>query len=208
MYQFFSKYQCGFRRGYNTQYCLLAMLEAWKSAVDKWESFGALLTDLCKAFDCLSHELLLAKLYACKFSIAAISRHFSHANKSRIFKSLNFRGKADRSLSGNWLVNHLRHLKLHSNAQSWLARSPCHMGTFWKTKNWSSHFWKGQQFKFFCVEFTAAEGLNSPKQVFLLNLRLWPAHSQTFGLFSTWELLRKLIRKGCSVKPTGFWFKN
>ena len=35
MDQFLSKYLCGFRKGYSTQYCLLAMLEKSKSAVDK-----------------------------------------------------------------------------------------------------------------------------------------------------------------------------
>ena len=72
MDQFLSKYQCGFRKGYSTQYCLLAMLEKWKSAVDEGKSFGALLTDLSKAFDSLSHELLLAKLHAYGLSIAAL----------------------------------------------------------------------------------------------------------------------------------------
>ena len=72
MDQFLSKYQCGFRKGYSTQYCLLAMLEKWKSAVDKGKSFSALLTDLSQAFDCLSHELLLAKRHAYGFSIAAL----------------------------------------------------------------------------------------------------------------------------------------
>ena len=67
-----SKYQCDFRKGYSTQYCLLAVLEKWKSAVDKVKSFGALLTDLSKAFDCLSHELLLATFHAYRFSIAAL----------------------------------------------------------------------------------------------------------------------------------------
>ena len=64
MLEFLSKYQCGFRKGYSTQYCLLTMLEKWKSAGNKGTSFGALLTDLPKAFDCLSHELLFAKLHA------------------------------------------------------------------------------------------------------------------------------------------------
>ena len=65
IFEFLSKYQCGFRKIYSTtQHCLLAMLEKWKSALDKGKSFGALLTDLSKAFDCLSHELLLAKLQA------------------------------------------------------------------------------------------------------------------------------------------------
>ena len=62
MFQFLSKYQCGFRKGYSTQHCLLAMLEKYKFAVDKEKSFGVLFKDLSKAFNCLSHELVLAKL--------------------------------------------------------------------------------------------------------------------------------------------------
>ena len=59
-----SKFQCGFRNGYGAQDCLLAMLEYWKSEVDKGKVFGALLTDFSKAFDCLSHKLIIAKLNA------------------------------------------------------------------------------------------------------------------------------------------------
>ena len=60
MESFLSKYQCRFRKGLSTQHCLLFMLEKWKRAVDNGKVFGILLTDLSKAFDCLSHELLLA----------------------------------------------------------------------------------------------------------------------------------------------------
>ena len=67
-----SKYQCGFRRGFSAQNCLLAMLEKWKSSVDKGKVFGVLLTDLSKAFDCLSHELIIAKLNAFGYSLAAL----------------------------------------------------------------------------------------------------------------------------------------
>ena len=67
-----SKFQCGFRKGYSSRHCLLSILEKWKGDVYKGESFGALLTDLSKAFDWLSHELLLAKLHAYGLSISAL----------------------------------------------------------------------------------------------------------------------------------------
>ena len=61
-----------FRKGCSTQYCLLVMLEKWKNAVDNGKFLGALLTDLSKAFECLSHELLIAKLHAYGFDLLAL----------------------------------------------------------------------------------------------------------------------------------------
>ena len=56
----FSKFQCGFQKGFNAQHCLITMIEKWRRSVDAGGQVGALLTDLSKAFDCIDHELLIA----------------------------------------------------------------------------------------------------------------------------------------------------
>ena len=75
MSQFFNniflKYQCGFRKSFSTQQCLLTMKRGKKS-FDNGKAFGALLTDLSKTFNCLDHELLIAKLNAYGFSLTAL----------------------------------------------------------------------------------------------------------------------------------------
>ena len=68
-----SKFECGFRKGYGTQHCLLLMLKVWKGATDNNEAFGALLTDRLKAFDCLSHDLLIAKLHTYGLDIDSLN---------------------------------------------------------------------------------------------------------------------------------------
>ena len=67
-----SKYQCGFRKGYSAQHCLLVMIERWKQMVDCGGVFGALLTDLSKAFDCIPHDLIIAKREAYGFQMDAL----------------------------------------------------------------------------------------------------------------------------------------
>ena len=67
-----SKQQCGFRKGFNTQHSLLKLLEKWSLNLDQGLVFGVLLTELSKTFDCLSHELLVAKLSAYGVDISAV----------------------------------------------------------------------------------------------------------------------------------------
>ena len=78
--------QCGFRKGHSIQQCLLAILEKWKRSVDSGKAFDALLTDLSKPFDCLNHELVIAKPNAYRFSLPAlwlIYDHLSHRKQTR-----------------------------------------------------------------------------------------------------------------------------
>ena len=49
-------------KGYNTQHCLLVMVEKWKEALDKGGLGTALLTDPSKAFNCIKNDLLISKL--------------------------------------------------------------------------------------------------------------------------------------------------
>ena len=59
-----SKYQSGFRKGFSTQHCPLAMIEKPRKSLDKGGVSAALFTDLSKVFDCLPHDLLITKLHA------------------------------------------------------------------------------------------------------------------------------------------------
>ena len=76
-----SRYQCGFLKGYYSQLCLIALIEKWKESVDNGGAFGALFTDLSKAFNCLSHKLLIVKLHAYgfdKISLMVIYNYLSN----------------------------------------------------------------------------------------------------------------------------------
>ena len=62
---------------------ILSCIETCKKTLDKGGLAGALLMDLSKAFDCLNHELLIAKLSAYGFSMSALRLIHSYLNERK-----------------------------------------------------------------------------------------------------------------------------
>ena len=63
--------------------CLTVMIESFKKALDNRLLAGAILTDLSKAFDCLKHDLLIAKLNAYGFDNSSLKYILSYLSKRK-----------------------------------------------------------------------------------------------------------------------------
>ena len=55
---------CGFREVHSAQHALFKLLRAWQKELDNSGFVGTILMDLSKAYDCLPHDLFIAKLGA------------------------------------------------------------------------------------------------------------------------------------------------
>ena len=73
------------------------MTEKFKESIDKGNVFGALLTDLSKAFDCIDHALLIAKLSAFGVSPLSLKLLYSYLSNrtQRIKINGNFSDRTD-----------------------------------------------------------------------------------------------------------------
>ena len=100
MYSFFqnlfSFFLGGFRKGFSVQHSLARLLKKWQDCLDKKGVIGTVLIDLSKAFDCIQHDLLIAKLAAYGFSHKSLSFIFSYLRNRKQRVKLG-------SFFGSWL---------------------------------------------------------------------------------------------------------
>ena len=73
-----SSYLSAYRISYSTQHVLIRLIEEWKGYLDKNYYVGAVLLDLSKAFDCVPHDLIIAKMHAYGFNMDALKLILSY----------------------------------------------------------------------------------------------------------------------------------
>ena len=78
MTAYLSDFLCGFRHGYNARHALTRFLEKCKIFLDTGGKAEAVFMDLSKAFDCVKHDLVIAKLHAYGFSHDALTFLYSY----------------------------------------------------------------------------------------------------------------------------------
>ena len=59
---FLNNILCGFQKAHSTQHAMFKLLQSWQQVLDNGGFIGTILMDLSKAYDCIPHNLLIAKL--------------------------------------------------------------------------------------------------------------------------------------------------
>ena len=73
----FSPFISAYRKSFSTEHVLIRRLEDWRNKLGN-NVLGAVLTDLSKAFDCIPHHLLVAKLDAYGFNRDTVAYIYSY----------------------------------------------------------------------------------------------------------------------------------
>ena len=89
MNNLFSPFISACRESYNTQHVLIRLIEEWRKNLDNNYFIGAALMDLSKAFDCVPHDLVIAKLAAYGFDKKLICYIYAYLKSRKQCVSVN-----------------------------------------------------------------------------------------------------------------------
>ena len=64
---------CSFRKAHSTQHALFRLVQKWQAELDSGGYVATILMDLSKAYDCLSHKLLIAKFEAYGLDVGSLN---------------------------------------------------------------------------------------------------------------------------------------
>ena len=78
-----SAFISAYRKHYSTNHVILRLLEEWKNNLDNKKFVGAVLMDLSKAFDCVPHDLLIAKMHAYGFELDTLIFFYSYLKRRK-----------------------------------------------------------------------------------------------------------------------------
>ena len=73
-----SEFIAAYRKCYSSSHVLIRLVGNWKKELDNRKYVEAILMDLSKAFDCIPHELLIAKMDSYGFSENVLAFFFSY----------------------------------------------------------------------------------------------------------------------------------
>ena len=82
---FLNELLCVFRKAHSTQHALFELLQGWQKELDNLGFIGTIVMDLSKAYDCLPHDLLIAKLgaYGLDRSVLKLLMDYLNSRKQR-----------------------------------------------------------------------------------------------------------------------------
>ena len=78
-----SNFIAAYRKTYSSSHVLITLIENWKKDLDNKKIVGTVFMDLSKAFDCIPHELLIAKLHAYGFNKKVLTFLYSYLKRRK-----------------------------------------------------------------------------------------------------------------------------
>ena len=78
-----SDFIAAYRKIYSSSHVLIRLIEIWKKHLENKKILGTILMDLWKAFECIPHDLLIAKLHAYGFNKKALTLPYSYLKRRK-----------------------------------------------------------------------------------------------------------------------------